>query len=131
MASMPEDATGIDSLLQSCSTEGTYNVIIDLSGLGEPGLQKLKDAVQSRQKANFSTVICAVSQMTDGKFATVNNGKRDYATLSNSYLGLRDGDFLKGSAEALKSRLLRQVEDGNMFFGSVSDAPKTKNAISI
>ena len=120
-----EDATSLDSLLQNCSTEGgNYSIIIELSGLGETELQKLKDAVLNHEQANFSTVICSVSQITNGEFTVVNNGKRDYSTLSNSYLGLRDEQFLEGSAEALRSRLLRQVEDDVMNFGSVSDAPK-------
>ena len=69
-----EDATGatsLDSLLQSCSTENSYSVIIDLSGLGESELERLKDAVSTKQQANFSTVICSIEQMTDGKFPVV------------------------------------------------------------
>ena len=122
-----KDKTGIDSLLQSCSTEGNvYSVIIELSGLDEKSLQKLKDAVLNKERANFSTVICSISQITNEEFAVINNGKRDYSTLSNSYLGLRDEDFLKESAEALKRRVYRQVDESNMAFGSVSDIAKTE-----
>ena len=127
VAKKSEDATGLDAMLQSCSTEGNvYSVIIELSGLKEEELQKLKNAVSNKQQANFSTVICSISQLTDNKFAVVNNGSRDYSTLSNSYLGLRDEGFLKESAEALKNRLYRQVEDNEneMEFGSVRDTPK-------
>ena len=122
-----EDETGIDDLLQSCSTEGNvYSVIIELSGLDKTGLQKLKDAVSEHAQANFSTVICSISQITNEEFAVINNGKRDYSTLSNSYLGLRDEDFLKESAEALKRRVYRQVENNDLAFGSVSDIAKTE-----
>ena len=128
-------SSGLDDLLQSCSTEGsTYSVIIELSGLKEEELQKLKNAVSNKEQANFSTVICSISQLTGNKFTVVNNGKRDYSTLSNSYLGLRDEGFLKESAEALKNRLYRQVEDNEneMEFGSVRDTPKeTKPTLTL
>lgn len=117
----------LDLVLSKCNTSNNvYNVIIDLSGLDRDGLEALKNAVDNNKTANFSTVICTISQITDGKYTSVSNDTRAYSSLSNSYIGIKDEEFLKQSAISLKARLFRQVSDDNneMKFDALVDASK-------
>lgn len=84
----------------------------------EKALKTIKDKFEGK-KARFSTFDYTISELTEGKEKVVNNGKRDYSSLSNSYLGNVEDE--ENELNKLKTRLNQYIENDDFSFGSVSD----------
>ena len=104
----------------------TYTCLINFDSLltdkhnesaQEKALKTIKDKFEGK-KARFSTFDYTISELTGGKEKVVNNEKRDYSSLSNSYLGKVEDE--ESELNKLKNRLNQYLEDGEFSFGSVN-----------
>lgn len=90
----------------------SFSVIIDITDLG---LQKATALFVGKQ-ALFTVFSFTIAELTDNKFAVVNNGEREYSSLSSPHVGEADE---KASFESLVKRLKKDLQDGKLFLGEL------------
>lgn len=98
-----------------------YSIIIDISDIG---LQKAVAAFVGKT-ALFTVHSFTIAELTGNKYTIVNNGEREYSSLSSPHVGEADerADF-----ESLVKRLKKDISEGKLFLGELpqSNTPPQK-----
>lgn len=128
-ASQPtDDEDDITSALAARSGNQTYSVIIDITDMGaneSAALKAAKAAFEGKQ-ATFTVFNWDVSELNDDGETIVNNGSREYSSLSDSYIGANIDE--ESSLVRMRRRLSSDIESGVLEYGSITHEEKpTKN----
>ncbi len=115
-------------LLLAQHTNGQrYSIMVDLSACDGENTESKRAWFESQlkgKKVTFTTFVADIAELlagTDHDGETlVNNGVRDYRTLSDSFLGKNDDE--KTAFDRLRARLIQQIDDEVLNVGSVTDA---------
>lgn len=114
------DEDDITSMLAARSGNQTYSVIIDITDMGaneSAALKAAKAAIEGKQ-ATFTVFSWDISELNDDGETSVNNGEREYSSLSDPYIGSNVDE--ESSRTRMVNRLVRDVENGALKFGSIS-----------
>lgn len=120
-------------LLLAQHTNGQrYSVMVDLSSCEGEDTESKRAWFESQlkgKKVTFTTFVEDVAALladteNEGEML-VNNGVREYRTLSDSFLGKNDDE--KSAFDRLRSRLLQQLDDGTIELGSLAAKKEDKN----
>ena len=118
------DKDDITSMLAARSGNQTYSVIIDITDMGEnesAALKAAKAAIEGKT-ATFTVFSWDISELNDDGEVSVNNGEREYSSLSDSYIGSNIDE--ESSRTRMVNRLTRDIESGALEFGSISHEEK-------
>lgn len=91
----------------------TYSLIIDISDLG---LQKAV-ALFVGKTATFTVFSFSIEELTGEKYKIVNDGEREYSSLSSPHIGEDNDD--KAAFENLVKRLKKDILKGRLFLGEL------------
>lgn len=122
-----DDEDDITSVLAARSGNQTYSVIIDITDMGESEnacLKAAKAAFEGKQ-ATFTVFNWDVSELNDDGETVVNNGSREYSSLSDPYIGANTDE--ESSLSRMRRRLNNDIETGNLEYGSIVHDKKPKN----
>lgn len=125
-----DDEDDITSVLAARSGNQTYSVIIDITDMGESEkacLKAAKAAFEGKQ-ATFTVFNWDVSELNDDGETVVNNGSREYSSLSDPYIGASTDD--ESSLARMRRRLNNDIENGNLEYGEIVHEEKPKNGNS-
>lgn len=119
-STVESDGDDITSMLAARSGNQTYSVIIDITDMGNNSVECLKNAKATFEgkQATFTVFNWDVSELNDNGETVVNNGSREYSSLSDPYIG--DNTDEESSLTRMRSRLNSDVENGNLEFGTIS-----------
>ena len=120
----------ITSVLAARSGNQTYSVIIDITDMGDSEkacLKAAKAAFEGKQ-ATFTVFNWDVSELNEDGETVVNNGSREYSSLSDPYIG--DNTDEESSRTRMVNRLARDIESGVLEYGSIAHEEKPKNGNS-
>lgn len=118
------DEDDITSMLAARSGNQTYSVIIDITDMGaseSAALKAAKAAIEGKQ-ATFTVFSWDISELNDDGETIVNNGEREYSSLSDPYIGSNVDE--ESSRTRMVNRLARDIESGALEFGSISHEKK-------
>lgn len=121
------DEDDITSVLAARSGNQTYSVIIDITDMGENEkacLKAAKAAFEGKQ-AMFTVFNWDVSELNDDGETIVNNGSREYSSLSDPYIGVNTDE--EDSLTRMRRRLTDDIEKGNLEYGAITHEEKPKN----
>lgn len=123
-APMGESEDDITSVLAARSSNQTYSVIIDITDMGNSDAECLKaaKAAYEGKQATFTVFNWDVSELNSDGETSVNNGEREYSSLSDPYIGA-DADE-ESSRTRMVNRLARDIEAGRLEFGTIAQAPQ-------
>lgn len=113
------DEDDITSMLAARSGNQTYSVIIDITDMGaneSAALKAAKAAIEGKQ-ATFTVFSWDISELNDNGETSVNNGEREYSSLSDPYIGTSVDE--ESSRTRMVNRLARDIESGVLEFGSI------------
>lgn len=122
-----DDEDDITSVLAARSGNQTYSVIIDITDMGDSEkacLKAAKAAFESKQ-AMFTVFNWDVSELNDDGETVVNNGSREYSSLSDPYIGVNTDE--ESSLTRMRRRLNNDIESGNLEYGTIAHDEKPKN----
>lgn len=124
------DEDDITSVLAARSGNQTYSVIIDITdmGDGEKACLKAAKAAFEGKQATFTVFNWDVSELNDDGEIIVNNGSREYSSLSDPYIGANTDE--ESSRTRMINRLARDIESGVLEYGSIMHEEKPKNGNS-
>ena len=114
----------ITSMLAARSGNQTYSVIIDITDMGaneSAALKAAKAAIEGKQ-ATFTVFSWDISELNDYGETSVNNGEREYSSLSDPYIGTNTDK--ESSRTRMVNRLARDIDSGALEFGSISHEEK-------
>ena len=114
------DEDDITSMLAARSGNQTYSVIIDITDMGSnesAALKAAKAAIEGKQ-ATFTVYSWDISELNDDGETIVNNGSREYSSLSDPYIGANIDK--ESSLTRMRRRLNSDIENGNLEFGALS-----------
>lgn len=120
----------ITAMLAARSGNQTYSVIIDITDMGaseSAALKAAKAAIEGKQ-AYFTVFSWDISELNDDGETIVNNGEREYSSLSDPYIGSNVDD--ESSRTRMVNRLARDIESGALEFGSISHEEKLQQGKS-
>ena len=106
------DENDITAQLLGRIGNNTYSVIIDISDIG---IQKAVALFVGKQ-AQFTVYTFTIDELTGGKWKVVNNGEREYSSLSSPHIGDFDD---KVALDSLTKRLIKDVESGKLLLGEM------------
>lgn len=114
------DEDDITSMLAARSGNQTYSVIIDITDMGanEPAALKAARAAIEGKQATFTVFSWDISELNNDGETIVNNGEREYSSLSDPYVGANADE--ESSRTRMVNRLARDIESGALEFGSIS-----------
>ena len=98
----------------------TYSVIIDITDIG---LQKAVALFVGKQ-ATFTVYSFSVLELTENNFAIINNGEREYSSLSSPHIGNMTDDNV--AFNTLRNRLSKDLESGRLILGKLPQQPPTQ-----
>lgn len=110
----------ITSMLAARSSNQTYSIIIDITDMGaneSAALKAAKAAIEGKQ-ATFTVFSWDISELNLDGETSVNNGEREYSSLSDTYIGNNVDE--ESSRTRMVNRLARDIESGALEFGSIS-----------
>ena len=122
-----DDEDDITSVLAARSGNQTYSVIIDITDMGDSEkacLNAAKIAFEGKQ-ATFTVFNWDVSELNDDGETVVNNGDREYSSLSDPYIGSNTDE--DSSLTRMRRRLNNDIESGNLEYGAIVHDEKPKN----
>lgn len=124
------DEGDITSMLAARSGNQSYSVIIDITDMGanESAALKAAKAVIEGKQATFTVFSWDVSELNNDGETSVNNGEREYSSLSDPYIGANADE--ESSRTRMVNRLARDIESGALEFGSISHDEKPQRGIS-
>lgn len=119
-SNVDSDGDDITSMLAARSGNQTYSVIIDITDMGNNAVECLKNAKATFEgkQATFTVFNWDVSELNDNGETVVNNGSREYSSLSDPYIG--DNTDEESSLTRMRRRLNSDIENGNLEFGTIS-----------
>ena len=110
----------LTAMLLSRTGNNTYSVIIDITDIG---LQKAQQLFVGKV-AIFTVFSFSVLELTENNFTVVNNGEREYSSLSSPHIGeMTDPET---AFSALRGRLSKDLESGRLFLGSLPQQTPTQ-----
>lgn len=121
------DEDDITSMLAARSGNQTYSVIIDITDMGvneSDALKAARAAIEGKQ-ATFTVFSWDISELNDDGETSVNNGEREYSSLSDPYIGANTDE--ESSRTRMVNRLARDIESGALEFGSIVHEEKPKS----
>ena len=124
------DEDDITSMLAARSGNQTYSVIIDITDMGaneSAALKAAKAAIEGKQ-ATFTVFSWDISELNDDGETSVNNGEREYSSLSDPHIGSNVDE--ESSRTRMVNRLSRDIESGALEFGSISHEEKPQRGNS-
>lgn len=124
------DEDDITGMLAARSGNQTYSVIIDITDMGaneSAALKAAKAAIEGKQ-ATFTVFSWDISELNDLGEIVVNNGEREYSSLSDPYVGANADE--ESSRTRMVNRLSRDVESGALEFGSIKHEKKPQQGNS-
>lgn len=107
-----QDTDDLTAQLLSRIGTNTFSVIIDITDIG---LDKAKIEFVGKN-AHFTVLSFTVAELTRDKFTIVNNGEREYSSLSSPHIGEADE---KTAFELLVKRLRKDLSEGKLFLGEL------------
>ena len=120
----------ITTMLAARSGNQTYSVIIDITDMGaneSAALKAAKAAIEGK-RATFTVFSWDISEINNDGEISVNNGEREYSSLSDPYIG---SNIDEGSSRTrMVNRLARDIESGALEFGSISHEKKPQRGNS-
>lgn len=124
------DEDDITSMLAARSGNQTYSVIIDITDMGansSAALKAAKAAIEGK-KATFTVFSWGISELNSDGETVVNNGEREYSSLSDPYIGSNVDE--ESSRTRMVNRLIRDIASGTLEFGSISreEKPQRNNS---
>lgn len=121
------DEDDITSALAARSGNQTYSVIIDITDMGdnEKACLKAAKAAFEGKQATFTVFNWDVSELNDDGETVVNNGSREYSSLSDPYIGENADE--ESSLTRMRRRLNSDIESGNLEFGAIVHEEESKN----
>ena len=125
-----DDEDDITSVLAARSGNQTYSVIIDITDMGESEkacLKAAKTAFEGKQ-ATFTVFNWDVSELNNDGETVVNNGSREYSSLSDPYIGVNVDE--ESSLTRMRRRLSSDIESGDLEYGIIMHEEKPKNGNS-
>ena len=120
------DKDDITAILAARSGNQTYSVIIDITDMGaseSAALKAAKAAIEGKQ-ATFTVFSWDISELNEDGETSVNNGEREYLSLSDPYVGINIDE--ESSRTRMVNRLARDIESGALEFGSISHEEKSQ-----
>ena len=120
------DEDDITSMLAARSGNQTYSVIIDITDMGaneSAALKAAKAAIEGKT-ATFTVFSWDISEINNDGETSVNNGEREYSSLSDPYIGSNIDE--ESSRTRMVNRLVRDIESGVLEFGSISNKEQPK-----
>lgn len=119
-SNVDSDGDDITSMLAARSGNQTYSVIIDITDMGNNAAECLKNAKATFEgkQATFTVFNWDVSELNDNGETVVNNGSREYSSLSDPYIG--DNTDEESSLTRMRRRLNSDIENGNLEYGTIS-----------
>lgn len=119
-SNIESDGDDITSMLAARSGNQTYSVIIDITDMGNNAAECLKNAKAAFEgkQATFTVFNWDVSELNDNGETVVNNGSREYSSLSDPYIG--DNIDEESSLTRMRRRLNSDIENGNLEYGTIS-----------
>lgn len=129
-ANVDSEDDDITSVLAARSGNQTYSVIIDITDMGNSEKECLKAAKAAFEgkQATFTVFNWDVSELNDDGETVVNNGNREYSSLSDPYIGANTDE--ESSLTRMRRRLNNDIENGNLEYGSITHDEKPKNGNS-
>lgn len=127
-SNVDSDGDDITSMLAARSGNQTYSVIIDITDMGNNGTECLKAAKAAFEgkNATFTVFNWDVSELNDNGETIVNNGLREYSSLSDPYIG--ENVDKESSLARMRRRLNNDIENGSLEYGAITTAvPQAKN----
>ena len=118
----------ITAMLAARSGNQTYSVIIDITDMGAKDAECLKAAKAAFEgkTATFTVFNWDVSELNDNGETVVNNGSREYSSLSDPYIGENIDE--ESSLTRMRRRLNNDIEKGNLEYGALSTSvPQVQN----
>lgn len=114
------DEDDITSALAARSGNQTYSVIIDITDMGKNDVECLKAARTAfeNKQATFTVFSWDISELNDNGETVVNNGSREYSSLSDPYIGASADE--ESSLTRMRRRLNNDIESGSLEFGTIS-----------
>lgn len=106
-------------LMQQGVSNQIYSVILDLTNFSEKEKDVLKNAVTNHEEIQATTIVASCVELSGS--SVLNNGIRNYTTLSASYLGMLDSDEQNAAFVSLKNRVTRQINGGDLYLGEVGE----------
>ena len=98
-----------------------------MGGSEKECLKAAKSAFEGKQ-ATFTVFNWDVSELNDDGAVIVNNGSREYSSLSDPYIGANADE--ESSRTRMVNRLARDIESGTLCYGSITHEEKPKNGNS-
>nr|DAS01657.1 MAG TPA: hypothetical protein [Caudoviricetes sp.] len=114
----------ITAMLAARSGNQTYSVVIDITDMGaneSAALKAAKAAIEGKQ-ATFTVFSWDISELNNDGETSVNNGEREYSSLSDPYIGSNVDE--ESSRTRMVNRLARDIESGTLEFGGISHEEK-------
>lgn len=117
------DSDDLTATLLARTGNNVFSVIIDITDIGLKTAQKQFVG----KNAHFTVFNFTINELTNGKFTTVNNGEREYSSLSSPHIGEADE---KSCFENLVKRLKKDLQVGRLFLGELpkQEQPKQQPA---
>lgn len=127
-----EDEDNVFSLLSSCINDSLNggNIIIDIAAFDGDTLDDKIDTAKEKllnKHAPFSTYVVDIADLNEEGYTMVNNGEREYSSLSQHFLGNNADE--EGAVNAIRKRLNRQIDEGTLEFGEIEEE-KSKTSTS-
>jgi len=126
-ANVDSDDDDITAMLAARSGNQTYSVVIDITDMGdnEKACLKAAKAAFEGKQATFTVFNWDISELNDDGETIVNNGSREYSSLSDPYIGLNVDK--ESSFARMRRRLNSDIESGNLEYGTIVHEEKPKN----
>lgn len=124
------DEDDITSMLAARSGNQTYSVIIDITDMGaneSAALKAAKAAIEGK-RATFIVFSWDISELNNNGETSVNNGEREYSSLSDPYIGSNVDE--ESSRIRMVNRLARDIESGALEFGNIVHEEKPQRGNS-
>nr|DAV73879.1 MAG TPA: hypothetical protein [Bacteriophage sp.] len=121
-----DDEDDITSVLAARSGNQTYSVIIDITDMGANDVECLKAAKAAFEgkQATFTVFNWDISELNDNGETVVNNGSREYSSLSDPYIGANADE--ESSLTRMRRRLNNDIENGVLEFGTIAAPAQQK-----
>lgn len=86
---------------------------------GKDESELTKDEINSYRYPKFTVYVATISELTNGEHTHVNNGERNYPTLSTTYLN--EHNDKEEAFAVLKAELDRRISQGDYEYGKVDE----------
>lgn len=86
---------------------------------GKDESELTRDEINAYRFPKFTVYVATISELTDGEHTHINNGERNYSTLSTTYLN--EHNDKNEAFDVLKAELERKIENADYGFGKMDE----------